>query len=102
MAHQKALMARYVEYNVKELLKHIESNPITLDAVSRIIYYGTMVFGMTKLGSFKLYSIWRGKKVQDWDLRHIKVKVEGTLSKPFSKAHGVLKDMKKHGLLPKN
>ena len=102
MAHQKALMAYYVEYNVKELLKHIERNPITLDAVSRIIYYGTMVFGMTKLNGFKLYSIWRGKNVEDWDRRHIKVKVEGTLSKPFRKAHGVLKDMKKSGFITKN
>ena len=35
MAHQKALMAHYVEYNVKELLKYIDSNPITLERKCR-------------------------------------------------------------------
>jgi hypothetical protein len=61
-----------------------------------------MVFGMTRLGGVELYSIWHGKKVEDWNRGHIKVKIEGNLAKSFRKAHGVLEDMKNRGFLPKS
>ena len=102
MAHQKALKAHYVDYNSWESQKHIESNPIPLNVVSRILYYGTMIFGMTRLSGAELYSIWSGKKVEDWDNGYIKAIMKGNQSKPFRKAHGVLKDMKKSGFITKN
>ena len=102
MAIQKSLRAHYVDYNNWELQKHIENNPIPLNVVSRILYYGTMVFGMTRLSGAELYSIWSGKKVEDWDHGYIKAIMKGNLSIPFRKAHGVLKDMKKSGFIPKN
>ena len=55
MAVQKSLKTQYVEYNVRKLQNHLKNNPIPLDLVSRIIYYGTMVFGMTQLGGVELY-----------------------------------------------
>jgi len=100
MAVQKSLKTQYVEYSVRKLQNHLKNNPIPLDFVSRIIYYGTMVFGMTRLGGVELYSIWQGKKVEDWNRGHIKVKIKGNLAKPFKEAHGVLEDMKKSGFLP--
>ena len=102
MSIQKALRAHYVDYNNWKLQKHIENNPIPLNVVSRILYYGTMVFGMTRLSGSELYSIWSGKKVEDWDNGYIKAIMKGNLSIPFRKAHGVLKDMKKSGFIPKN
>ena len=46
-----------------------------------------------------LYSIWRGKNVEDWNQGYIKVNVKGNLAKPFKRAYGALKDMKKSGYL---
>lgn len=99
MAIQKSLKTQYVDYHIRKLQEHLENDPIPLDSVSTIIYYGTMVFGMTRLSGVELYSIWRGKNVEDWNKGYIKVKVKGNIAKPFRRAHGTLKDMKKLGFL---
>ncbi|MDC0243352.1 hypothetical protein OAK07_01540 [Marine Group III euryarchaeote] len=97
MAVQKSLKTQYLDYSIFNINQRLQDSPVTLDVVSRILYYGTMVFGMTRLSGVDLYSIWRGKDVEDWNKGCIKVNVKGTLSKPFRKAHGALKDMKESG-----
>ena len=99
MAVQKSLKTQYLDYSIFNLNERLRDAPVSLDIVSRILYYGTMVFGMTRLSGVDLYSIWRGKNVEDWNQGYIKVNVKGTLAKPFRKAHGVLKDMKESGYL---
>ena len=97
MAVQKSLKAQYLDYSIFNVNKRLQEAPVSLDVVSRILYYGTMVFGMTRLSGVDLYSIWRGKDIEDWNNGYIKVNVKGTLAKPFRKAHGALKDMKESG-----
>ena len=102
MAVQKSLKTQYLDYSIFNLNERLRDAPVSLDIVSRILYYGTMIFGMTRLSGAELYSIWSGKKVEDWDNGYIKAIMKGNQSKPFRKAHGVLKDMKKSGFIIKN
>ena len=93
MAGQCSFKSLYVEYNMRTVRKHLDEEPLPLDVLNAIFYYGTMVFGLTRLKGVTLQSIWRGKTGDDWNRGVIRVEAKGNIAGPFRKMHKVLKGL---------
>jgi len=94
MARQQSFKSQYVEYNMGSVRKLLDDKPLPLDVLNGIFYYGTIVFGLTRLRGVTLQSIWRGKTGDEWDRGMIRVKTEGNIAEPFRKMHKVLRGLK--------